>query len=498
MNLWKIVYYNIKSKLLYTLLSVFSLALSIFLLITTQQFKSSFQHQIDNNLAGVDIVVGAKGSPLQLVLSSVLHIDNPTGNISYAAAKKIGKNPLVKFSVPISYGDNYKGYKIVGTTSEFKKLYKAEIDKGREVQKPLEVVIGSKVAKTLSLSVGDHFLSSHGLIENDIDVHSDEFTVVGIFKPTLKVIDRLIISDLESVWEVHNHEAHADEIHKKEEAHEHETHAHETHKEEETHDHEAHADESHKEEEAHDHEAHAHETHKDEEAHDHEAHAHESHKEKETHDHEAHADESHEEKETHDHEGHADEGHKEEESQDGKEITSLLISFKNPMALLSMPRKINKETNMQAAMPKFELDKLYDFMGVGFKTISFIAYLILIISGITIFISLYRMVKDRAFDLALFRTFGASNFQLIKMVFYEGIIIVTSAFILAMLTLKTILYSMFNYTVSGYKLSLVQEVNSVEVLQIGLLAFVVIIVSASFALLPIIRMNISTILSNEK
>ncbi|TCI94760.1 ABC transporter permease [Tenacibaculum sp. M341] len=471
MNLWKIVYYNIKSKLLYTLLSIFSLALSIFLLISTQQFKSSFQHQIDNNLAGVDMVVGAKGSPLQLVLSSVLHIDNPTGNISYAAAKKIGKNPLVKFSVPISYGDNYKGYKIVGTTVEFKKLYKAEIDKGRDVQKPLEVVIGSEVAKTLSLSVGDHFLSSHGLIENDIDVHSDEFTVVGIFKPTLKVIDRLIISDLESVWEVHNHEGHADENHKEEDAHDHEVHVNESHKEEEVHDHEAHADESHKEEEAHDYGAHAHESHKEEEAHDHGAHAHESHKEEE-----AHADESH----------------------DDKEITSLLVSFKNPMALLSMPRKINKETNMQAAMPKFELDKLYDFMGVGFKTISFIAYLILIISGITIFISLYRMVKDRAFDLALFRTFGASNFQLIKMVFYEGIIIVISSFILAMLTLKTILYSMFNYTVSGYKLSLVQEVNGIEVLQIGLLAFVVIIFSASFALLPIIRMNISTILSNEK
>ncbi|NRA92897.1 MAG: ABC transporter permease, partial [Psychroserpens sp.] len=82
MNIWKISIRNIKAKPLYTLLSILMLSMSIALLLAIQQLKTSFQYQIENNLGDIDLVVGAKGSPLQLVLSSVLHLDNPTGNIS--------------------------------------------------------------------------------------------------------------------------------------------------------------------------------------------------------------------------------------------------------------------------------------------------------------------------------------------------------------------------------------------------------------------------------
>ena len=109
MNIWSITLQNIKIKPLYTFLSVLVLSLSIALLLGIQQLKRSFKNQIENNLGNIDVVVGAKGSPLQLVLASVLHLDNPTGNISYKEALKISKNPLIKSAVPISYGDNYKG-----------------------------------------------------------------------------------------------------------------------------------------------------------------------------------------------------------------------------------------------------------------------------------------------------------------------------------------------------------------------------------------------------
>ena len=82
----------------------------------------------------------------------------------------------------------------------------AELENGRKVKKVMEVVLGNTVSKQLNLKIGDTFLSSHGYVENDIDVHSDKFTVVGILKPTQKVIDRLIIANLESFWKLHNHE----------------------------------------------------------------------------------------------------------------------------------------------------------------------------------------------------------------------------------------------------------------------------------------------------
>jgi len=208
MNIWKISIKNLKSKPFYTFLSIIILALSITLLLGIQQLKTSFKYQMENNLGDIDLVVGAKGSPLQLVLASILHLDNPTGNINYEDAEKLGKNPLIKSAVPISYGDNYKGFRIVGTTDEFYSFYNAELEQGNMVQNALEVVIGNTIAKQLNIKIGDTFLSSHGFVENTIDVHDDLFTVVGILKPTQKVIDRLIITNLQSVWDVHDHDDH--------------------------------------------------------------------------------------------------------------------------------------------------------------------------------------------------------------------------------------------------------------------------------------------------
>ena len=412
MNIWKISLRNIKSKPLYTLLSIITLSLSIALLIGIQQLKSSFKHQMENNLSNIDLVLGAKGSPLQLVLSSVLHLDNPTGNISYSKAMKIGGNPLVEVAAPVSYGDNYKGFRIVGTTKEFNSFYETKLTGGRLVEKSFEVVVGHTVAQQAQLKLGDTFKSSHGLIANDLDFHNDLFTVVGIYEPTQKVIDRLILTNLKSVWDVHKH--------------------------------------------------------------DHGSHAHE---------------------EEHDHENSDEHKH---DDLEGKEITSLLISFRNPIALLTLPRAINKDTNMQAALPKVELDKLYRFTGIGFTTISWIAYIILVISGIIIFISLYKMIKERAFDLALLRSYGASNGQLIRMVSYEGFLIVCISLLIGFIFAKGGLYIMFNVLESKQQLNILQELPVAQLLEIFGLVFVMIIISIALAIYPIIKMNISTILSNEK
>jgi putative ABC transport system permease protein len=427
MNVWKISLENIKSKPLYTFLSVFTLALSIALLLGIQQLKSSFKYQTENNLGGIDLVLGAKGSPLQLVLSSILHMDDPTGNIKYSEAKKIAKNRMIKTAVPISYGDNFKGYRIVGTTNEFLSLYDAKINNGKGVDKSLDAVIGATVAEKLGLSVGDTFLSSHGLVENDIDVHDDKFIVVGILEPTYKVIDRLIVTKLESIWDVHAH---------------------------------------------HDHDEESHSEHKDDEKHGDNAEEH------------------------HDHDEHKDHDH--EEHNENREITSLLISFKTPRALLTLPRRINDQTNMQAALPKFELDKLYSYTGIGFKTITWIAYLILLISGMIIFISLYKMVKERSFDLALLRTFGASNFQLIKLVTYEGLMIVLSAFVLGFGLIKILLHFLFQYMQTDYLKGVLQPLAFNEIVPTIVLVLIIIFASISVAIYPILKMKVSTILSNEK
>nr|WP_321413255.1 ABC transporter permease [uncultured Allomuricauda sp.] len=437
MNIWGISIRNFRFKPLYTFLGILTLSVSIALLVGIQQMDTSFRNQLDNNLGEIDMVVGAKGSPLQLVLASVLHIDNPTGNIPFEEGKGLMNNPMIDKAVPISYGDNYKGYRIVGTTHEFPELYNAVLKEGRSMENPMEVVLGATVAEKFGLRIGDTFQSSHGLAETGGHEHAEPLTVVGIYAPTHKVMDRLIITGLETIWEVHHHheEGPIDNEHGS------------------NNDHNGDNDHETKEEHHHNEENGIHEN---------------------------------DEKELQQDEGH------------GQEITSLLVSFRNPMALLNTPRTINENTNMQAALPKFELERLYQFTGVGVKTITWIAYAVLVISFITIFISLYRMVRDRAFDLALMRSYGANRFKLVKMVAYEGFMMAGTAFIIGVLLSQMGVYFIFEMITDQYKQTMPINLKYLEVLKTAGLVLLMVIFSIAFAIYPIIKMNISKILSHEK
>ena len=123
---WRNIIYNPFNTILSILLMTFGVGIiSLLLLLNTQ-----IDNQLQKNLRGIDMVIGAKGSPLQLILSSVYHIDNPTGNISYKEVKKIVKNPMIDITIPLSYGDSYNGFRIVGTTSKYPKLYEVDLKEG--------------------------------------------------------------------------------------------------------------------------------------------------------------------------------------------------------------------------------------------------------------------------------------------------------------------------------------------------------------------------------
>ena len=102
-------------------------------------------------------------------------------------------------------------------------------------------------------------------------------------------------------------------------------------------------------------------------------------------------------------------------------ITSMLICFKSPVALLQLPRKINETTNLQAAVPSFEINRLISLLGFGIQSINIIAIIIILVSGLSIFISLYNSLKKRQYELALMRVHGASRWQVVQLVLQEGL-----------------------------------------------------------------------------
>ncbi|MDX2305354.1 MAG: FtsX-like permease family protein [Microscillaceae bacterium] len=214
MNLWIISWYYLRNKALNTTLNTILLALGVgiivFLLLVQKQLSDKFQ----NDIKGIKMVVGAKGSPLQLILSNVYHIDVPTGNIPLTDANQISRNRFfVKGSIPLALGDSYQGFRIVGTEPSYPKHYQMRLQKGRIWQKTMEVTIGAEVAELAKLKVGSTFLGAHGLVsaEDAIMMHEEKaYKVVGIFAPSNTVLDRLILCNIESVWAVH--EEHTSEV----------------------------------------------------------------------------------------------------------------------------------------------------------------------------------------------------------------------------------------------------------------------------------------------
>ena len=213
MNLWTLSSNYARHRPLNTALNVLLLALGIatitVLLLLSRQVEDTLTH----NSRGVDLVVGAKGSPLQIILSSVFHADFPTGNISLADVRPLQRNRLIKNMIPLALGDSYRGFRIVGTNYDYPELYEAELQAGSWWKAPLEVVLGANVAQQLQLAPGDAFHSSHGLADDRINVHDEQaFRVIGLLEPTASVLDNLILTAVESVWAVHDTHADADSV----------------------------------------------------------------------------------------------------------------------------------------------------------------------------------------------------------------------------------------------------------------------------------------------
>ncbi len=352
MNLGLIAWKNLWARPWATMISLLLLVLGVSIISLLLQLNSQLDDQFKKNIRGIDLVIGAKGSPLQLVLSSVYHIDNPTGNIPLKEAKMFQNHPMVEKWIPMAYGDNYQGYRILGTEWSYVEHYAGQLQAGIQFDAPFETVVGSAVAQRLGLNIGDEFFGAHGNVE-DADVHDEHaYKIVGILNPTETVLDQLVLTQIESVWNIHNHEEEGETGSVDE--------AEEVHKEHE-----------HGEQEDHEYENHDHDLHEDEK----------------------------------------------------QDITAVLIKWKNPMAMMQLPRFINEETSMQAAVTAIEVNRLFDLFAVGIATLQGIAFAIVFISAISVFFSLYNSLRGRSYELALMRTMGAGSSTLLVMVLLEGLVL---------------------------------------------------------------------------
>ena len=196
---WQFLWSRPLAAALNLLLLSLGLASITLVLLVNHQIQQAFAR----DLAGIDVVVGAKGSPLQLILSGVFQIDTPTGNVPLADVQTLQANPQVAKLIPISMGDSFKGYRIIGTTPDYLSHYAGVMASGALWQAPMQAVLGAKVARDTGLRVGDSFAGSHGLGGGGHAHGQTPYAVTGVLAPSGSVMDRLILTATESVWRVH-------------------------------------------------------------------------------------------------------------------------------------------------------------------------------------------------------------------------------------------------------------------------------------------------------
>jgi putative ABC transport system permease protein len=211
----------LRERPLATLLNIILLGLGTGTIIALILTLTQAEERMERDGANVDLVIGAKGSPLQLVLSALYQIDVPTGNIRLGEAATVIAEPQVKRAYPLALGDSYKTFRIAGTNPDYAELYGAKLASGRMWTKPLEAVIGADVARAGVLTLNQSFAGAHGLSDGGGAHAEHPYTVVGTLTPTGTLIDRLILTSVASVWQVHDHDAESGKTEKHNDANEH-------------------------------------------------------------------------------------------------------------------------------------------------------------------------------------------------------------------------------------------------------------------------------------
>lgn len=416
--IYKIAWKNTWFKPLNTILSIILLASSIAIITVLMLLQKQFEEKFSNSIDNIDLVIGAQGSPLQLILSSVYQIDNPTGNISYKEAKNWINHPFVAKAVPLAFGDNYKGYRIVGTNQEYLSHYQLKLKQGNTFFNDFEVVIGAEIAQNLSLKVGQTFFGSHGdAAEGEVHDHQ-AYTIVGILAPSGKVADNLILSNIPSVWLMHHPEEQAE-------------------------------------------------------------------------------DEALEE--GHVHSEHCNHQHNEPViiNEDEQEITAVLLKFKNKMGIVTWPRIIAQNTKMQAVSPVYEVNRLFEIFGIGLDALKYLAIGIMLLSGISIFISLYNRLNERKYEFALMRINGAKPIHLFGLVLTESLILCVLGYAFGKIIGSVALYFISQASQQNFRMSF--DSFTAEFTVEFLLFIITISVGILAALLPAIKaytLNISKTLSH--
>lgn len=425
---WRYLWSRPLATVLNLLLLTLGLATVAFVLLAQDRVARAFER----DLQGIDLVVGAKGSPLQLILAGVFHIDVPPGNIALSEVQALARHPQVAQVIPLSLGDSLGSFRIVGTSTAYPAHYGARLAQGALWTAPMQAVLGAQVAQATGLAVGQLFEGSHGLGGGG-PAHGDApYTVTGVLAPCGCVLDRLVLTDTASVWAVHAHHAPAAAPGGLvEPAAEHEN------------DHEQAREEAH-------------------------AHMHNR--------------------------GSADVDAADATAPE-REVTLALVRYQSPLAAAGLPRLVNSSTRMQAAAPAVEITRLLTLLGTGTRLLQGLGVVLLAVAGLSVFIALWNAVRERRVDMALLRMLGAPPRRVGALLLCEALWLALLAGALALLLAQGLSLLAGGWWAAGQGLAIDQGHWPASLLAVPVLAVGVALLAAALPVVSAYRTDVASLLS---
>lgn len=209
-NLLQLVIKSLRFRKFTVGLTVFSLALSVMLLLGVDTVRVQAKQNFVNTISGTDLIVGARSGSVQLLLYTIFHLGNATNNVSWQSYTKISSHPRIQWSIPISLGDSHRGHRVIGTSSDFFQFYRhgksqpVRFVNGNAFSNLFDAVLGANVARNLGYTLGDKIILAHGMGNVNLAEHKNlPFTVTGILAPTGTPIDDSVLISLQSLEAVH-------------------------------------------------------------------------------------------------------------------------------------------------------------------------------------------------------------------------------------------------------------------------------------------------------
>ena len=486
-------------------LLVASVAMSVMLLVAVDRIRTETKTSFVNTISGVDLVVGARGGPLNLLLYAVFRVGDATSNISWESYQLVAARPEVAWSVPLSLGDAHRGYRVLGTTDDYFVHYRYGRDRalafetGEPFANAQEAVLGAEVAATLGYALGDGIVVSHGIGDVSFVHHDDApFTVAGILAYTGTPVDRTVHVSLAGIDAMHSepgehdhghdghsgdeddldHDEHGDDEH--DEHHDADEHAehddgdehHDAGEHAEHHDDAEHADDA--EHHDSDHDEHGdHDEHRDGDHDEHGADAdhpdHDDHAEHHGSDHDEHRD--HDEQHDGEHADHADHASTHDEHEDHHAddhgdvaerqpdaITAFLVGMHSRPLALRLQRFVNEYDGepLMAILPGATLQQLWDLVGVVETALISVAVLVVAAGLIGMTTTLLAGLAERRREMAVLRAVGAGPGWVFALLIVESAMLAATAAIVgvaaahgAMFAGRAVLEDRFGLALAG-------------------------------------------------